>query len=85
MPTASTPRSYRLYRSPPATVLAFGGRSQPSSWGALVGALIAPPVAAAISRRLPASFHPFIGNVASMSVCTAVIVPVLGSIPGVAS
>ncbi|WP_329478600.1 hypothetical protein OG555_39290 [Kribbella sp. NBC_01484] len=69
----------------PATVLAFGGTVPAVLLGALVGALIAPPVAAAISRRLPASFHPFIGNVASMSVCTAVIVPVLGLIPGVAS
>ncbi|MGY4769596.1 hypothetical protein ACXC9Q_21980 [Kribbella sp. CWNU-51] len=69
----------------PATVLAFGATVPAVLLGALVGALIAPPVAAAISRRLPASFHPFIGNVASMSVCTAVIVPVLGLIPGVAS
>ena len=69
----------------PATVLAFGGTVPAVLLGALVGALVAPPVAAAISRRLPASFHPFIGNVASMSVCTAVIVPVLGLIPGVAS
>jgi hypothetical protein len=69
----------------PATVLAFGGTVPAVLAGALAGALIAPPVAAAISRRLPAFFHPFIGNVASMSVCTAVIVPVLGLVPGVAS
>lgn len=69
----------------PATVLAYGGTIQAVLAGALVGALIAPPVAAAISRRLPATFHPFIGNVASMSICTAVIVPTLGLVPGVAS
>jgi hypothetical protein len=69
----------------PATVLAFGGTIQAVLAGALAGALIAPPVAAAISRRLPATFHPFIGNVASMSICPAVIVPALGLVPGVAS
>ena len=69
----------------PATVLALGGTIQSVLAGALAGALVAPPVAAAISRRLPASFHPFIGNVASMSICPAVIVPALGLVPGVAS
>jgi hypothetical protein len=47
--------------------------------------LIAPPVAAAISARLPKTFHPFIGNVASMSICTALIVPPLGLLPGFSS
>ncbi|MEU4287358.1 hypothetical protein AB0E63_03980 [Kribbella sp. NPDC026596] len=69
----------------PATVLAYGGTIPAVLGGALAGALIAPPIAAAISRRLPASFHPFIGNVASMSICTAIIVPALGLVPGVAS
>jgi MFS transporter, ENTS family, enterobactin (siderophore) exporter len=69
----------------PATVLAFGGTPQSVIAGALAGALIAPPAAAAISRRLPAHFHPFIGNVASMTVSTAVIVSFLHLIPGVAA
>jgi MFS transporter, ENTS family, enterobactin (siderophore) exporter len=69
----------------PATVLTFGGTPQSVIAGALAGALIAPPAAAAISRRLPAYFHPFIGNVASMTVSTAVIVSFLHLIPGVAS
>lgn len=69
----------------PASVLAFGGTFPSILAGALAGALIAPPIAAAISRRLPAAFHPFIGNVASMSICTAVIVPLLELMPGVAS
>lgn len=69
----------------PATVLAFGGTLQSITVGAVAGALIAPPVAAAISARLPASFHPFLGNVVSMSVCTALIVAVLRLIPGFAS
>jgi ENTS family enterobactin (siderophore) exporter len=69
----------------PATVLAFGGTFQSIVVGALAGALIAPPVAAAISARLPKTFHPFVGNVASMSICTALIVPPLGLLPGFTS
>jgi MFS transporter, ENTS family, enterobactin (siderophore) exporter len=69
----------------PATVLAYGGTIQSVAAGALAGALIAPPVAAAISGRLPGGFHPFIGNVASMSLCTALIVPLLELLPGIAS
>ncbi|NED97067.1 hypothetical protein G1H11_17325 [Phytoactinopolyspora alkaliphila] len=69
----------------PATVLAFGGTFQSIVVGALAGALIAPPVAAAISARLPKTFHPFVGNVASMSICTALIVPPLRLLPGFAS
>ncbi|MGW1341891.1 hypothetical protein ACWCOV_12655 [Kribbella sp. NPDC002412] len=69
----------------PAVVLAFGGTLQSVVVGALAGALIAPPVAAAIGARMPVGFHPFIGNVVSMSVCTALIVPVLGLAPGFAS
>ncbi|TCC63210.1 hypothetical protein E0H73_12140 [Kribbella pittospori] len=66
----------------PAVVLAFGGTAQSIVVGALAGALIAPPIAAAISARLPATFHPFIGNVASMTVCTALLVPLLDLVPG---
>lgn len=69
----------------PATVLAFGGTPQSVIVGALIGALVGPPLAAAISRRLPADFHPFVGNVASMSVSTALIVPLLNLVPGIAS
>ncbi|MFI5695489.1 hypothetical protein ACIA58_26795 [Kribbella sp. NPDC051586] len=69
----------------PATVLAFGGTLQSIVVGALAGALIAPPLAAALSARLPKTFHPFIGNVASMSICTALIVPPLRLLPGFAS
>jgi len=69
----------------PATVLAFGGTIPSIVAGAVAGALIAPPVAAAISARLPITFHPFIGNVASMTLCTAFVVPLLDLIPGFAS
>ncbi|TWD82647.1 hypothetical protein FB561_3783 [Kribbella amoyensis] len=69
----------------PATVLAFGGTAQSVVAGALLGAIVGPPVAAAIAARLPNTFHPFIGNVASMTLCTAVAVPVLGLLPGFAA
>jgi hypothetical protein len=63
----------------PATVLALGGTVEAIIAGATLGALAAPPVAAAIARRLPPDFHPFIGNVVSMAVMTAVIVTALSA------
>jgi hypothetical protein len=69
----------------PAVVLAFGGSWQSIVVGAVLGAIIAPPIAAGIARRLPSDFHPFIGNVASMAISTAIIVPVLGLVPGLIS
>ncbi len=66
-------------------MLVFGGTFGSIVVGALAGALIAPPVAAAISARLPKTFHPFIGNVASMGICTALIVSVLRLVPGFTS
>ncbi|WP_228826999.1 hypothetical protein [Nocardia beijingensis] len=66
----------------PATVLTYGGTVASIIAGALLGALIAPPLAAAVSHRLPTDFHPFIGNVASMAFSTALIVPALGLLPG---
>lgn len=69
----------------PAAVLAFGGSAPAVVLGALLGALVAPPLAAAISARLPGDFHPFIGNVLSMSLSTAAIVPALHLVPGMAS
>lgn len=38
--------------------------------------------ASAISRRLPADFHPFIGNVVAMAVATTATVSALGLLPG---
>jgi hypothetical protein len=56
----------------PATVLAFGGTIQSVVVAAVLGAVIGPPLAAAVARRLPADFHPFIGNVISMACATVV-------------
>ena len=66
----------------PATVLAFGGTVQAVTAGAVLGAVIGPPFAAAVARRLPTDFHPFIGNVVSMAVSTAIIVTALSVTPG---
>lgn len=67
----------------PAAVLACDGAPLPTLLASVAGAVVAPPTAAAISARLPAGFHPFLGNVAAMSICTALIVPVLPHLPGV--
>ena len=66
----------------PATVLAFDGTIQAVVAGAVLGAVIGPPFAAAIARRLPPDFHPFIGNVVSMAVSSATVVTVLSVTPG---
>jgi hypothetical protein len=66
----------------PATVLAFDGSLQAIVTGAVLGALIGPPFAAAVARRLPPDFHPFIGNVVSMAASTATIVTALSLVPG---
>lgn len=65
----------------PAAVLAFGGSWTAILGGPFLGALLAPPIARFISAKLPAGFHPVIGNTASMAVSTAVVLPVLGLLP----
>lgn len=67
----------------PACVLAYGGSLPSVLAGAILGALLSPPLAAAISARLPADFHPFIGNVAAMALATASIIPALQLLPGI--
>jgi hypothetical protein len=66
----------------PAAVLTLGGGWPVLVLSALWGALIAPPLAVAISDRLPAYMHGYIGNVCAMAICTAVIVPFIGIIVG---
>lgn len=67
----------------PATVLAYGGTPEVIIAGALLGAVLGPPLAAAFSSRLPRDFHPYVGNVLSMAFSTLLIVPFLGLLPGV--
>jgi len=62
----------------PAAVLTHGGSWTVIGSSALLGALIAPPLACAIAGRLPTHFHPYIGNVTSMALSTLMIVPLVG-------
>jgi hypothetical protein len=66
----------------PATVLAFGGTVPSVLAGAVLGALIGPPLAAFIAKRLPADFHPLVANTMSMAAGTALVVPLLAAVPG---
>ncbi|WP_029116909.1 hypothetical protein [Mycobacterium sp. URHB0044] len=66
----------------PACVLTYGGTVASIVAGAVLGAVLCPPLAAAISSRLPADFHPFIGNVTAMAIATSLIIPPLQLIPG---
>ncbi|MEU5612514.1 hypothetical protein AB0H03_27945 [Streptomyces sparsogenes] len=66
----------------PATVLTYGGSPASIAAGAALGALAAPPLAAAPARSLPAYIHPMVAYTATMAVCTAAIVPLLGLCPG---
>jgi len=65
----------------PAAVLAYGGSWSAMVGGAVLGAVLAPPIARLVSARLPAGFHPVIGNTAAMAVSTAVALPLLGLLP----
>ena len=62
----------------PAAVLTHGPGMSVMVGSALLGALIAPPLACAIAQRLPNYLHPYIGNVLSMAISTLLIVPVIG-------
>lgn len=66
----------------PAAVLTHGGSWQVVVASAVLGALVAPPLAVAITQRLPAYVHGYIGNVVSMAICTLGIVPVVGLVVG---
>ncbi|WP_248798887.1 hypothetical protein [Pseudomonas sp. MWU13-2105] len=62
----------------PAAVLVHGGGTLVVIASALLGALLAPPLAVALSRRVPGHMHPYIGNVLSMALSTVLIVPLIG-------
>ncbi|MCW2270151.1 hypothetical protein M2153_002878 [Pseudomonas sp. JUb96] len=69
----------------PAAVLALGGSWQVIVLSAILGALMAPPLAHAISQRLPSHMHGYIGNVSSMAVCTVLIIPFIRLVTGATS
>lgn len=62
----------------PAAILVHGGSLTVIAMSAVLGALLAPPLAVAISQRLPAYMHGYIGNVLSMAISTLLILPVIG-------
>ncbi|WP_335945579.1 hypothetical protein [Pseudomonas sp. G166] len=62
----------------PAAILSYGGSWLVIASSALLGALIAPPLACAIAKRLPADMHAFIANVLSMAISTLLIIPFIG-------
>ncbi|OPA93977.1 hypothetical protein BFW88_09895 [Pseudomonas fluorescens] len=62
----------------PAAVLTYGGSWAVVGASALLGALIAPPLACTLAGRLPAHIHPYVGNVISMALSTLIIVPLVG-------
>ena len=53
-----------------AVVLTYGASATVMIASAVLGALVAPPLANAIARRLPQYMHPYIGNVLSMAIST---------------
>ena len=62
----------------PAAILAYGGNWQIIVSSALLGALLAPPLACVIAKKLPADMHAYIANVLSMAISTLLIVPLIG-------
>lgn len=66
----------------PAAVLTLGGAWQVVVASAVLGAIIAPPLAVAISQRLPGYMHGYIGNVLSMAISTLGILPVVALLAG---
>lgn len=61
----------------PAMALAFGGTMQSILFGAVLGAILAPPVAQFVIDRLPDHWHLFIGNTFSMALSSLVVFLVL--------
>lgn len=66
----------------PAIVLTFGATPLVIAVAGVLGALVAPPLGAWLSKALPADFHPFIAYVMTMTISVAVLIPVLKAIPG---
>lgn len=64
----------------PAAVLAAGGSTASVIAGALVGAVVAPPLAAVLAARAPAHCHPYVGYVMAMTVCGLTVVPLIGAL-----
>ena len=66
----------------PASILTHGASWEVMVTSAWLGALLAPPLAVAIARRLPNDMHAYIANVLSMAISTLLIVPLIGFLFG---
>jgi hypothetical protein len=66
----------------PAIVLMFGGTPQSILAGGILGGIIGPPVAHMVGRNVPPHWHPYVGNVFSMALSTAIVAAALMFMPG---
>jgi hypothetical protein len=66
----------------PAVVLSYGGGVAKIFAGAVLGALIGPPIAQFGIDRIPDHWHLYVANTFSMAVTTAIVVAVLLPLPG---
>ncbi|EIK98293.1 hypothetical protein PMM47T1_03479 [Pseudomonas sp. M47T1] len=62
----------------PAAILTHGGSALVVALSAVLGALLAPPLADGLAQKLPAWMHPFVANVVAMAISTVLIVPFIG-------
>lgn len=65
----------------PAAVLFYNGSLSSILLGAILGAMIAPPLAKFISDKLANYQHPYIGNVISMAITTLFTIAAIALIP----
>lgn len=65
----------------PAVVLTFGGTMFSIFAGAVLGAIIGPPVAQMIINKSPNHWHPVVGNTFSMALSTLLVITILRYLP----
>lgn len=61
----------------PAIVSTYNGSMLSILGGAFLGALIAPPIAQMVIRKIPSHWHPVVGNTFSMALSTLIIMEML--------
>ncbi|WP_227764270.1 hypothetical protein [Zhaonella formicivorans] len=66
----------------PAVILAYGGTLQSILIGAILGALIGPPLGDMVNRKLPEGWHPLIGNTFAMSLGIVIVMMIVNVLPG---
>ncbi|MFK3944203.1 hypothetical protein ACI2KC_21400 [Pseudomonas monteilii] len=66
----------------PVALMTYGGQLSVILWSALLGATILPPLAIAITLRLPDDLHVHIGCALAMALGTLVLNPLIGLLIG---